>query len=218
VVGDVTAAFNEYVNKHFKDFVESRIGKKVATSEDWKEFVAAVDQGKDAAFVASDEKTPMHYNAASTAFWALSVARLHVSEGKARPDEMLTLTNSAEDVLSPWLDRQHGAEVTDQRIFRDLAAFWEKDFFEDMDALNVRRPHVLTRVSEFVDDIVRFVQRIIDNGYAYEVDGSVYFDVGAFDGKNDHFYAKLEPNSKGNSRLLADGEGSLTKEELNKRS
>ncbi|KAJ2500758.1 cysteinyl-tRNA synthetase [Coemansia sp. RSA 1972] len=218
MVDDVTAAFNEFVNKHFKDFIESRIGKKVATSEDWKAFVAAVDQGKDAAFVASDEKTPMRYSAASTAFWALSVARLHLSEGKARPDEMLILTNSAEDILSPWLDRQHGAEITDQRIFRDLAAFWEKDFFEDMDALNVRRPHVLTRVSEFVDEIVRFVQRIIDNGYAYEVDGSVYFDVSAFDGKNDHFYAKLEPTSKGNSRLLADGEGSLTKEELNKRS
>ncbi|KAJ2140587.1 cysteinyl-tRNA synthetase [Coemansia sp. RSA 678] len=218
VVDDVTAAFNEFVNKHFKDFVESRIGKKVATSEDWKEFVAAVDQGKDAVFVASDEKTPMRYCAASTAFWALSVARLHLSEGKARPDEMLMLTNSAEDIMSPWLDRQHGAEVTDQRIFRDLAAFWEKDFFEDMDALNVRRPHVLTRVSEFMDEIVQFVQCIIDNGYAYEVDGSVYFDVGAFDGKNDHFYTKLEPNSKGNSRLLADGEGSLTKEELNKRS
>ncbi len=30
-----------------------------------------------------------------------------------------------------------GDSVTDQKIFRDFAAHWEKDFFKDMDALNV---------------------------------------------------------------------------------
>ncbi|KAJ2826927.1 cysteinyl-tRNA synthetase [Coemansia erecta] len=217
-VDDTTEAFYEFVNKHFQDFVVARIGKKVASSEDWKAFVAAVDQGKDAAFVASDEKTPMRFNAASTTFYALSLTRLQLSEGKAGKTEIAALISDAEDVLSQWLDRKHGAEITDQRIFRDLAAFWEKDFFNDMDALNVRRPHVLTRVSEFVDDIVRFVQRIIDNGYAYEAEGSVYFDVAAFDGKNGHFYAKLEPTSKGNKTLLDDGEGSLSKNAFGKRS
>ncbi|KAJ2546412.1 cysteinyl-tRNA synthetase [Coemansia sp. RSA 1878] len=59
------------------------------------------------------------------------------------------------------------------------------------------------------------VQHIIDNGYVYKVDSSVYFDVGAFDGKNDHFYAKLEPNLKGNSRLLANSK-ELTKYKVKK--
>ena len=46
------------------------------------------------------------------------------------------------------------------------------------EALNVRPPDVLTRVSEYVPEIVTFVEKIIANGAAYEVDGSVYFDTG----------------------------------------
>jgi cysteinyl-tRNA synthetase len=48
---------------------------------------------------------------------------------------------------------------------------------------------------------------VIKNGYAYEAGGSVYFDTVAFDGKNDHVYARLEPGSKGNKELIDEGEG-----------
>ena len=49
-----------------------------------------------------------------------------------------------------------------------------------MDDLNIQRPNVLTRVSEYVPEIVEFVDKIIKNGYAYEFDGSVYFDTVKF--------------------------------------
>jgi cysteinyl-tRNA synthetase len=56
----------------------------------------------------------------------------------------------------------------------------QREFFEDMDMLGVRRPDVITRVVEFIPDITAFVQRIIDNGMAYESNGSVYFDTQKF--------------------------------------
>ena len=77
-----------------------------------------------------------------------------------------------------------------------------------MDRLRVRRPDIVTRVTEYVPEIVAFVDRIIKNGYAYEAEGSVYFDTLAFDGAKGHHYAKLEPWSKGNRDLLEEGEGS----------
>ena len=52
-------------------------------------------------------------------------------------------------------------------------------------------PDVLTRVTEFIPEVIDYVQKIIDNKYAYESDGSVYFDTKAF-AKN-HPYAKLRP-------------------------
>lgn len=56
----------------------------------------------------------------------------------------------------------------------------QREFFEDMDALGVRAPDVLTRVVEFLPEIIDYVQRIVDNGIAYESNGSVYFDTAKF--------------------------------------
>jgi cysteinyl-tRNA synthetase len=97
--------------------------------------------------------------------------------------------------------------VTDPSLSRSLARFWEANFFKDMARLHVKEPDTLTRVTEYVPEIVAFVERIIQNGYAYEVAGSVYFDTNKFDTTENHTYAKLEPWSKGNKELLEEGEG-----------
>ncbi|KAM9977912.1 hypothetical protein ACTFIR_011789 [Dictyostelium discoideum] len=90
----------------------------------------------------------------------------------------------------------------------DLSKKWETAFFEDMKLLNVLPPDALTRVTEYVPQIVEYVEKIISNGFAYESNGSVYFDTVAF--SKAHDYGKLEPNSVGNEKLAAEGEGSLT--------
>lgn len=93
--------------------------------------------------------------------------------------------------------------------FEALSREFEDEFMEDMDALNVRRPDFVTRVSEYVPEIIEYIQTIIANGFAYESEGSVYFDTGAFtDGG--HNYGKLEPWSVGNEGLIAEGEGAIT--------
>lgn len=65
-----------------------------------------------------------------------------------------------------------------------------KEYFNDAQALNVRKADVHPRVSETMDDIIQFVQDLIDLGYAYEVDGDVYYrarkfkDYGKLSGQN----------------------------------
>lgn len=97
--------------------------------------------------------------------------------------------------------------MTDPAISRKLAAFWEGKFFEDMTRLRVRNPDTVTRVTEYVPEIVSYVDKIISNGFAYEAEGSVYFNTQAFDKAEGHDYAKLEPWSRGNRELLEEGEG-----------
>jgi cysteinyl-tRNA synthetase len=66
------------------------------------------------------------------------------------------------------------------RDFFEFGKFWEKDFFSVMDRLGVELPDMITRVTEFIPEIIEFIEEIIKNGYAYESNGSVYFNVQAY--------------------------------------
>lgn len=75
----------------------------------------------------------------------------------------------------------------------------------------VAPPDVLTRVSEYVPEIVDYVKQIIANGYGYVSNGSVYFSVSQFDSSPNHFYAKLVPEATGDLKALQEGEGLFLK-------
>ncbi|KAJ8343207.1 hypothetical protein SKAU_G00305360, partial [Synaphobranchus kaupii] len=83
------------------------------------------------------------------------------------------LLQEARDLLSDWLDSQFGSQVTENSIFSLLPKYWEGEYHKDMDALNVLPPDVLTRVSEYVPEIVDFVNKVIENGYGYESNEAV---------------------------------------------
>ena len=55
-----------------------------------------------------------------------------------------------------------------------------EEYYKDAQALNVTKADVHPRVSETMDDIIQFVKDLIDMGYAYEVDGDVYYSTRKF--------------------------------------
>lgn len=118
----------------------------------------------------------------------------------------------ADEILLPYLDSLYKDSIDgrDHKIFTDVTKYWEDRFMDDMDALNVMRPEVITRVTEYVPQIVNFVDQIVTKGFAYEADGSVYFDIAAFE-KAGNPYARLRPESRNDKALQEDGEGSLSK-------
>jgi cysteinyl-tRNA synthetase len=124
--------------------------------------------------------------------------------------DLADFLNIAQDLIATILDQREGNHVTDAQIFRQLASHWETEFWKDMVMLNVRLPDVVTRVSEYVPRIVMYIQKIIERGFAYETNGSVYFDTATFSRTEGHHYAKLEPWSAGNTQLTNEGEGAIS--------
>lgn len=65
-----------------------------------------------------------------------------------------------------------------------------EEYYKDADGLNIERATVNPRATEYIQDIIQFVSDLIDKGYAYEVDGDVYFstkkfsDYGKLSGQN----------------------------------
>ncbi|MFW5691386.1 MAG: cysteine--tRNA ligase [Chloroflexota bacterium] len=85
---------------------------------------------------------------------------------------------------------------------------YTRSYFEDMDALGVLRPDISPRASGHVPEQVKMIETLIDRGYAYAVDGNVYFDV-----SKDPDYGKLS-----NRRLDEQEEGTRDTVSTGKRS
>ncbi|MBP5093143.1 MAG: cysteine--tRNA ligase, partial [Abditibacteriota bacterium] len=62
----------------------------------------------------------------------------------------------------------------------DIARYYEKIFFEDLDKLNIEQPAVKCRATEHIDDMIALVQKLWDKGYAYETAQAVYYDISKF--------------------------------------
>jgi len=62
----------------------------------------------------------------------------------------------------------------------EIVEKYTRAYFEDMDALGVQRPDISPRASAHVPEQVEIIKKLIADGHAYEVNGSVYFDVSSF--------------------------------------
>ncbi|OSD07063.1 hypothetical protein PYCCODRAFT_1359815 [Trametes coccinea BRFM310] len=224
----LTQALIDQVREAWISYVQSKVSKGLpeterpsagAEREQWPKLVERFqDKEWRQQGLQRDEKFEMHFNAANVTYTALVKAEEQFKSGQTSVENAHALIDLSKDVLALALDKQLGGTVNDHTIFRSLAAFWEAEFFKDMRRLRVRDPDTLTRVTEYVPEIVSFVEGIVNNGYGYVVDGSVYFDTRAFDKADGHTYAKLEPWSKGNRELLEEGEGALSPSSGGKRS
>jgi cysteinyl-tRNA synthetase len=61
-----------------------------------------------------------------------------------------------------------------------LAEYYTRSYFEDMDRLNCQRPDISPRATGHIIEQIELVKILLEKGYAYEVNGSVYFEVAKF--------------------------------------
>ncbi|MHC4075562.1 MAG: cysteine--tRNA ligase [Planctomycetota bacterium] len=62
----------------------------------------------------------------------------------------------------------------------ELAEFYTRSFFEDTDKLNCLRPDISPRASGHIVEQIELVRTLLEKGFAYEANGSVYFNVSRF--------------------------------------
>ncbi|WP_346898912.1 cysteine--tRNA ligase [Clostridium sp. UBA7503] len=82
--------------------------------------------------------------------------------------------DEGEDKMALGASREH-------KTVWEIAKFYEDAFFEDCKKLNVKRPTVVCRATEHIEDMIKFVQKLEDRGYTYESNGNVYFEIDKFE-------------------------------------
>lgn len=63
---------------------------------------------------------------------------------------------------------------------RQIGDKYISEYYKDADGLNIKRATVNPRATEYIDEIIKFVEELIQKGFAYEVDGDVYFNTKKF--------------------------------------
>jgi len=92
-------------------------------------------------------------------------------------------------------DADHGEDKIGQKAKleqlepMEVVQQYSLSFQEDMHKLNILDPSIEPRASGHIPEQIELTQRILDAGYAYVADGSVYFDVDTY--HKDHHYGKL---------------------------
>ncbi len=94
----------------------------------------------------------------------------------------VTYVRNFTDVDDKIIDKASQLGIDSQEI----AERFIKEFHEDMDALNVERATIEPKATEHISQIIQFIEKLIKRGFAYRINGDVYYSVEKFKG-----YGKL---------------------------
>jgi len=76
--------------------------------------------------------------------------------------------------------------IEQNKPFKEIAGKYADYFLEDSEKLKIKKANVFPRATEHIDNIITLIKELEDKGFAYNVDGNVFYNVSKFDG-----YGKL---------------------------
>jgi cysteinyl-tRNA synthetase len=97
--------------------------------------------------------------------------------GHMRDDQLESLTGP---------DKVELAAATEGKTPMEVADFYTAAWLEDEALLNIVPADVMPKATDHIGEMISLTERLVANGLAYEVDGTIYFDVSEFPG-----YGKL---------------------------
>jgi cysteinyl-tRNA synthetase len=72
-------------------------------------------------------------------------------------------------------DKMIKKAIDENTTVKNLGDKYISEYYKDADGLNIKRATVNPRATEYIDEIIEFVKDLVDKGYAYEINGDVYF-------------------------------------------
>ena len=63
----------------------------------------------------------------------------------------------------------------------EIAEHYTKLFFQDLEDLNIEMPEIICKATEHIPEMLEYVKKLVENGYAYETSTAIYFDISKLD-------------------------------------
>ena len=71
---------------------------------------------------------------------------------------------------------EKGAKLANKTVY-EIADFYTKAFLQDMNSLNIKRPAVISSASSNINQYIKMIEKMYNDGFAYLSGGNVYFDI-----------------------------------------
>ncbi len=111
-------------------------------------------------------------------------------------------SDSGEDKMLKGAKREH-------KTVLEIADFYKNEFMKDIDKLNIKRPEIISKATDNINEYIKIITKLLKDSYAYISGGNVYFDTS----KLSDYYNLT--NHKVNDMIVGVREG--VEEDLNKR-
>ena len=88
-------------------------------------------------------------------------------------------------------DKMEVAKKRENKSSMEIAKFYTDAFFEDFLMVNCKKPEIVSAATDNVDEYIKIITRLLDDQYAYESGGNIYFDTS----KLDNYYCLTNQDS-----------------------
>ena len=110
-----------------------------------------------------------------------------------RTEQVMNITDVGhltDDTFDRGEDKMLVSARLENKSTDEIAAAYTEAFLEDIRKVNIRPAGVYPRATDYIAQMLELIERLLAQGHAYEIDGTVYYDIATFPG-----YGKLSRNT-----------------------
>lgn len=74
-------------------------------------------------------------------------------------------------------DKMLMGALRENKTVWEVATYYTDAFFKDCEKLNIKKPNIIARATDYIDDYIFFIKGLEEKGYTYFSNGNVYFDI-----------------------------------------
>lgn len=74
-------------------------------------------------------------------------------------------------------DKMVKSAKKEHKTVLEIAKYYTEEFFNDCEKLNIKKPDVISPATDNINEYIKIIEKLLNNGYAYKKGGNIYFDT-----------------------------------------